>query len=338
MIKQSKYLNSGVNVELANKLALFLKNDLKTTDKRVLTGIGGFASIYDLSDIGKNPCIVSCTDGVGTKLKIAFMLDKHDTVGIDLVAMSANDLAAVGAAPLYFLDYIASGTLKEDIFKNIIKGIKKGCGLAQMSLIGGETAEMPGSYPKNEYDLAGFATGWVEKDKIIDGKKIKSGDIIIGLQSNGVHSNGYSLIRKLIEDNKIDLSFYEADFSASIGEELLKPTTIYTKAIQTILKFDIHAICHITGGGIFDNIGRVLEGRKAVINRSNIPKQAIFSWLSKLSGMDDNELYSTWNMGVGMVLITGEQDAADVIKHVNAEGINSFKCGFITDGEGVEIA
>lgn len=336
MTRRSKYLDSGVNIALANKLTRFLKNDIKTADKKVISGIGGFASIYDLSDIGKNPCIVSCTDGVGTKLKIASMLNKHDSVGIDLVAMSVNDLAAVGASPLYFLDYIASGSIKENIFKEIIKGIKKGCSLAQMSLIGGETAEMPGFYPENEYDLAGFATGWVEKDKIIDGRKVKPGDLIIGLQSNGIHSNGYSLVRKLIAENEIDLSSYEADFASSIGEELLQPTTIYTKAIKAILGFDLHAVCHITGGGIFDNIARILpDGMKAVVNIKSIPKQPIFSWLSKLSGMNNNELYATWNMGVGMVVIVDRLDADDVIKNLAA--VKSFQCGFITDGEGVEI-
>ncbi len=337
MIKRANYADSGVNVELANKLVSFLKNN--ANDKRVISGIGGFASIYDISNLGKNPCIVSCTDGVGTKLKIAFMLEKHDTVGIDLVAMSANDLVAMGATPLFFLDYIATGSLEENQFKQIIKGIKEGCKISGMSLIGGETAEMPGFYSKGEYDLAGFATGWVEKERIVDGKNISNGDIIIGIESNGAHSNGYSLIRKLISENRIDLNRYEADFSCSVGEALLKPTYIYTDAVKSIIDLGPHAICHITGGGIFDNIGRVLpSGKEAVIKISNIPEQPLFLWLSGLADMETEELYSTWNMGVGMAVILSEEKIDEAIENIKSSGINAFEIGFIKSGNGVKIA
>ncbi len=332
------YLNSGVNVELANKLAGFLKNDAATESSRVISGIGGFASIYDVSNLGKHPCIVSCTDGVGTKLKIAFILNKHNTVGIDLVAMSANDLVAMGAEPLFFLDYIATGELEENRFKEIMSGINKGCKIAKMSLIGGETAEMPGFYSKNEYDLAGFAVGWVERDQIIDGRAIRAGDRIIGIESNGAHSNGYSLIRKLILENRIDLDSYESDFSSSIGEALLKPTYIYTEAVKSIMKFSPHAICHITGGGFFDNINRILPREsEAVIKTDNIPKQPLFLWLTKLSNMENDELYATWNMGVGMAVILSEENLDEALRSIKNTGMNAFEIGYIKQGNGVKI-
>jgi phosphoribosylformylglycinamidine cyclo-ligase len=287
----------------------------------------------------KEPVLVSGTDGVGTKLKLAFMMDKHDTVGIDCVAMCANDVACAGAKPLFFLDYVAVGKNTPERVAQIVSGVAEGCVQAGCALIGGETAEMPGFYPKEEYDLAGFCVGMADKEKLIDGSNMKAGDALIGVASSGVHSNGFSLVRKVfnITPERLDLYMYE--FGRTLGEELLTPTRIYVKPLLALMEqVDVHGVSHITGGGFYENIPRMLpDGLRAVIEKEKVPVRPIFKVIQN-EGISEHDMYNTFNMGVGMVLtVPAEQaDKALEILHANGEP-EAYRLGVIAEGEGVEL-
>lgn len=311
------YKDAGVDVDAGQKEVELIKSIVaKTQSKDVLSSLGGFSGLFnlDLSEI-KNPVLVSGTDGVGTKVILAHKLNKHDTIGIDCVAMCVNDILCQGAKPLFFLDYIATGKLVPEKMEEIVKGVAEGCIQSSASLIGGETAEMPGVYQEDQYDLAGFAVGVVDKDKIIDGSSIKEGDLIFGLSSNGIHSNGYSLVRKIVFDHcKFDLSEKFDELGCSLGEELLKPTRIYVKEILELLKLvDIKGMSHITGGGFYENIPRMIpDGLCAKIDVRNIPLPKIFSLLEKWGELDKKDMYETFNMGVGLVFAVDKKDIEKV--------------------------
>ena len=338
----ANYKEAGVDVHAGYKAVELMKRHVaRTMRAEVLTDIGGFGGLFSLENINiKKPVLVSGTDGVGTKLKLAFALDKHDTVGIDCVAMCVNDVVCSGAAPLFFLDYIATGKLNPYKVESIVKGISEGCLMAGCALIGGETAEMPGFYPENEYDLAGFCVGIADKDKIIDGKSIKSGDKLIGIASSGVHSNGFSLVRKLFSDNKQALDEYYEELNAPIGEVLLTPTKIYVKAILKLIEnFDIKGIAHITGGGFIENIPRMIpEGFKAVIHKGTWPVLPIFKLISEKGNVSGMDMYNTFNMGIGMVLAVDAGVSEKVIGCINELGEKAYLIGEIAEGEGrIEI-
>jgi phosphoribosylformylglycinamidine cyclo-ligase len=326
------YKEAGVNISLANQIVKEIKPLIgKTSIPGVLGGIGGFGGLFSLAGQNyKEPVLVSGTDGVGTKLKIAFALNKHNTVGIDLVAMSVNDIITCGAKPLFFLDYISIGKLSEKVVVNLIKGITEGCKMADCALLGGETAEMPGFYPEGEYDLAGFAVGIVEKSKIIDGRKIKEGDSVIGISSNGLHSNGFSLARKvLLEDKKYGLEEKLTVLERSLGEELIRPTKIYVKPVLYLLeKYNILGVAHITGGGLLENIPRILpEGVSIQIDQKSWPKLPIFSLIQKGGEISDEEMYRTFNMGIGMVLVVPQNDVSKVINELKMMRYDSYIVG-----------
>lgn len=313
MTKPTTYRDAGVDIDEGNRLVDLIKPLVKSTFRpEVSTDIGGFGALFklDLSRY-KKPVLVSSTDGVGTKLKVAFLADKHDTVGIDLVAMSVNDLVVQGAEPLFFLDYFACGKLTAEHAAQVVGGIAEGCRQAGCSLIGGETAEMPGFYPAGEYDLAGFAVGIVDEDRVINGRDVAPGDTILGMPSNGLHSNGYSLVRRVIFD-QLGLSV-DSDLPGTgrtVGAELLRPTRIYVKAILAMMDAGrIHSLAHITGGGFFDNIPRVLpEGCAALIQKEAVPVQPIFHFLQQGGAIPEREMFRTFNMGIGMVVIAPEED------------------------------
>lgn len=334
------YKTAGVDITKGNKLIDIIRPVVRPTFRQgVLEDIGSFSAFFKLnSSKYKNPVLVSSTDGVGTKLKVAFMLKKHTTIGIDLVAMCVNDILTSGAEPLFFLDYFATGKLTTKTTADVIKGIAHGCKMAGCSLIGGETAEMPGFYNDGEYDLAGFSVGIVEKDKIINGSGIKSGDIIIGLSSSGLHSNGYSFARKLF----FDIKKYKAnklihELGCTIGKELLMPTRIYVKSILNVLKsFKIKGMAHITGGGITGNIPRILpegSGLKVVIKRDSWPIQKIFDIIQTSGKISDKEMYRTFNMGIGFALVVSNSDASAIIKRLNSSGEKAFVIGHIDKGK-----
>ena len=331
------YKEAGVDIDLANQIVKEIKPLIsKTSIPGALSGIGGFSGLFSLAEQNyKEPVLVSGTDGVGTKLKIAFALNKHDTVGIDLVAMSVNDIITCGAKPLFFLDYISIGKLSKKLVIKLIKGITEGCKMADCALLGGETAEMPGFYPEGEYDLAGFVVGVVEKSKIIDGREIREGDSIIGIASNGVHSNGFSLVRKvLLEDKKYKLEEKLIVLKRTLGEELLQPTRIYVKPILYLLeKYKVLGIAHITGGGIIENIPRVLpEGVSIRIDQKSWPKPPIFSLIQKEGKILDEEMYRTFNMGIGMVLIVRPDKAEQIINELNQMDFPSYIIGKVVKG------
>lgn len=335
---EKSYKDAGVNIDLADHIVNKIKPLIsKTSIPGVLGDIGGFGGLFSLVEQKyKEPVLVSGTDGVGTKLKIAFALDKHDSVGIDLVAMCVNDIVASGAKPLFFLDYISIGKLSEKIALNLIKGISEGCKIAKCALLGGETAEMPGFYPEGEYDLAGFVVGIVEKSKIIDGKEIKEGDLIIGISSSGLHSNGFSLVRKvLLESNNYKIGDEISSLGRSLGEELLSPTKIYLRPVLHLLgKYNILGIAHITGGGISENIPRVLpEGVSVKIDRESWPKLPIFSLIQKEGEISDSEMFRTFNMGIGMVLIVREDKAVQIIKELGQIDFPSYIIGKVVKGK-----
>ncbi len=328
------YKKAGVNIEEGERLVKLIKPIARATFRpEVLGGIGGFGALFSLNlKKYKTPVLVSSTDGVGTKLKIAFMMDRHDTVGIDLVAMGVNDLIVSGAEPLFFLDYFATGRLHATTASEVIKGIAKGCKDAECALVGGETAEMPGFYKDGEYDLAGFAVGIVEKGKIIDGSTIKPGDKIIGLASSGLHSNGYSLARKVIFDKlKLKIGSAVAGLKKSIGEELLTPTRIYVKTIKALQrKFNIKGIAHITGGGFVENIPRILPERcKAVINKQGWEIPFIFRFIQDAGGIPEMEMFRTFNCGIGMVIIVSKDDAPHILKELKTLREKGFLIGEI---------
>lgn len=312
------YKEAGVDIDKQNLLIKGIKSIVKSTHgPEVIGGIGGFAGRYRLDTASyKDPVLVSSTDGVGTKIKIALMADNHENIGIDLVGMIVNDIIVDGANPLFFLDYMAMGRLNVERGKVLVSGMARGCKEAGCALIGGETAEMPGIYNDDEYDLAGFGVGLVDSDKIIDGSRISAKDVIIGLHSSGVHSNGYSLVRKvLFEQEKLDINTYIEDLGKTLAEELLTPTRIYVKSVMNALRtFEIRGIVHITGGGFIDNIPRVLPARCcAVIRRGSWTVPPIFGFMQDLGRIEDLEMYRTFNMGIGMALIVSEKDADDLM-------------------------
>lgn len=311
------YKDAGVDVESGQKEVELIKKLVeKTQSKNVLSKLGGFSGLFSLENFNmKNPVLVSGTDGVGTKVMLAQMMNKHDTIGIDCVAMCVNDILCQGARPLFFLDYIACGKLIPEKMEEIVKGVADGCLKAKSSLIGGETAEMPGLYKENDYDLAGFCVGIVDKEKIITGEKIKKGDHIFGLKSSGIHSNGYSLVRKIVlEKEKLSLDEKIEGLDRSLGEELLEPTKIYVKEILSLLeKIEIKGISHITGGGFYENIPRMIpDGLCAKIDARNITLPKIFSLLQKWGELDKKNMYETFNMGVGLVFVVDEKDTEKV--------------------------
>ena len=337
------YKDAGVDVERGYEAVRRMKQHVAATfDENVLGGLGSFGGFYSIENENvEKPVLVAGTDGVGTKLKLAFLMDKHDTVGIDCVAMCVNDIACCGAQPLFFLDYIAVGKNQPAKIAQMVSGIAEGCRQAGCALIGGETAEMPGFYPENEYDMAGFSVGMVDKEKMIDGTGIKAGDALIGVASSGVHSNGYSLVRKLVLTADRDLNApVEAFGGKSWGETLLTPTKIYVKpALAACKACDVHGIAHITGGGFIENIPRILpDGLSAQIERGTWPVLPVFTELVKLGGLGDRQAYNTFNMGVGMVLtVPAEQaDKALDILHANGEP-EAYRLGVIAEGEGVEL-
>lgn len=325
MTERMTYKKAGVDIDAGNEFVRMIKPWVDSTKRSgVLGGIGGFGGLFQL-DIRKykDPVLVSGTDGVGTKLKVAIMMDRHDTIGIDLVAMCVNDVVVCGAEPLFFLDYIATGKLHPPKFTDVVKGISEGCRLAGCALIGGETAEMPSLYQEGEYDLAGFAVGVVDRGKIIDGRNIKPGDKVIGLASSGLHSNGYSLARKVIFDKmEFRISDRTDILNKSIGEELITPTRIYVKTVlHMIERFDIKGIAHITGGGLTENIPRVLpEGTSVALYPGRWNAHAIFYLLEKWGNIEREEMYRDFNMGIGMVLILPEAQAEEALKEL-------VKCG-----------
>ena len=336
--KSEAYASAGVDITAGYKAVELMSKHVKRTEtKGVCGGLGGFGGLFepDLTGMAK-PVLVSGTDGVGTKLKIAFLMDKHDTVGIDCVAMCVNDVICCGAKPLFFLDYIACGKNVPERIADIVKGVAEGCVQSGAALIGGETAEMPGFYPENEYDLAGYCTGIVDKDKIIDNTKMKEGDVIIALSSSGVHSNGFSLVRKVFDVENADLFAPVAELDGrSLGETLLAPTKIYVKPVLALLeKVEVKGISHITGGGFYENIPRSIpDGLCARIEKSSVKILDIFKYIQKKGGISERDMFNTFNMGVGMSIVVGKEDADKALAVLNGSGEDAYVIGTIVKGE-----
>jgi len=338
---KNPYTEAGVDIEAGNRFVDMIRPIVKKTHTPgVITDIGGFAGLYSLHVQSiKKPVLVSSTDGVGTKLKIAFLLDKHDTVGIDLVAMCVNDIVVQGATPLFFLDYISMGKLKPERAVDIVKGIAAGCVEAKCSLIGGETAEMPGFYPEDEYDLAGFVVGLADNEELLDGAEIAVGHKIIGIGSSGLHSNGYSLVRKIFfEGLKMSVHDHVEDFGRTLGEELLEPTRIYARTISNLRRdFKIYGISHITGGGLIDNPPRILPSRcKAVIDRSTWTPHPIFEFIQRVGQIADQDMMLTFNNGLGMLIVVSEEETDEVLVRLKAMGEAAFCIGTIESREADE--
>lgn len=341
MINKSKsdaYAAAGVDITAGYKSVELMKEHIaKTKTQGVCSGVGGFGGLFELDLAGMtNPILVSGTDGVGTKLKIAFLMDKHDTVGIDCVAMCVNDVICCGAKPLFFLDYIACGKNVPERIADIVKGVCEGCVQAGCALIGGETAEMPGFYPVDEYDLAGYCTGIVDKCKVIDNNKMKEGDVIIALASSGVHSNGFSLVRKVFDVENVDLKAPVEELNGkSLGETLLAPTKIYVKSVLALMKeVEIKAISHITGGGFYENIPRSIpDGFTAKVIKDNVKVLPIFNYLAKKGNVTERDMFNTFNMGVGMSIVVGKDDAEKALEILKANGEDAYIIGSITKGE-----
>ena len=332
------YRDAGVDIDAGDRLVENIKPYAKRTMRpEVLSGIGGFGGLVEISKKFREPVLVSGTDGVGTKLKLAFELNRHDTVGIDLVAMSVNDILVQGAEPLFFLDYFACGKLDVDAATEVIKGIALGCEQAGCALIGGETAEMPGMYPAGEYDLAGFAVGVVEKSQIITGADIKPGDMVLGLASNGAHSNGYSLVRKIIERSQPDLNA-RFDGERTLADCIMAPTRIYVKPLLALMQqIKVKGMAHITGGGLLENIPRVLPAKvTAVLNGKSWLTPKLFNWLREQGNVAQQEMYRTFNCGIGMVVVVDENDAAAAIKLLGAAGETVWDIGTIQVRRGDE--
>ena len=332
------YKDAGVDVHRGYEAVAQMKKHVQSTFvPGVLTDIGSFGGSFSLAAFKdmEEPVLVSGTDGVGTKLKLAFDMNKHDTIGIDAVAMCVNDIICSGAEPLFFLDYIATGHIAPERIAEIVKGISDGCRESLCALVGGETAEMPGFYPDGEYDVAGFSVGVVDRKKMIDGSTIKEGDVIIGLPSTGVHSNGFSLVRKLVEVAGVKLDQYEESLGETYGEALLKPTKLYVKAVKAAKEAGtLKGIAHITGGGFIENIPRTLpEGVSAKMNLKAIQKPAIYDFLEKTSGLGVEELYNTFNMGIGMILVVAENEAAKIVEALHAAGEKASIVGEIVKGD-----
>ncbi len=330
------YRDAGVDIDAGAELVERIKPHVKRTMRpEVMGGLGGFGALFEIPlDRYKKPVLVSGTDGVGTKLKLAMQLNKHDSIGIDLVAMCVNDILVLGAEPLYFLDYYATGKLDNDVASDVIKGIAEGCYQAGAALTGGETAEMPGMYSEGDYDLAGFCVGIVEKEQIIDSSKVSAGDVLIGIASSGPHSNGYSLIRKVIEVSQADLN--QACGDTTLGEALLAPTRIYVKSIHALLEqVDIHAMSHITGGGLLENLPRVMpDNTRAQIDASSWEMPEVFKWLQQEGNIEAQEMYRTFNCGIGMVVVVSAEDAEAALETLQKAGETAFKLGEITSSKG----
>jgi phosphoribosylformylglycinamidine cyclo-ligase len=326
------YKDAGVDINAGNALIERIKGVAKRTRRpEVMTGLGGFASLFELPQGYKQPVLVSGTDGVGTKLRLAMDMGKHDTIGIDLVAMCVNDLIVGGAEPLFFLDYYATGKLNVDIAADVVSGIGDGCEMSGIALVGGETAEMPGMYEGEDYDLAGFCVGIAEKEEIIDGSKVAAGDTLIALASSGPHSNGYSLVRKIIEVSNADL---DQDLDGQpLKDALIAPTKIYVKSVLKLINAsNVHALCHITGGGFQENIPRVLPATaKAVINTNSWDLPPVFKWLQEKGNVDTFEMYRTFNCGVGMIACVPADKADSAVALLNAEGEQAWIIGHIED-------
>ncbi len=337
------YKKAGVDITAGYKAVELMKGHIKKTiTQGVLGDVGGFGGLFALNLSGiNNPILVSGTDGVGTKLKIAFLMDKHDTIGIDCVAMCANDVICSGAKPLFFLDYIALGKNIPDKVADIVKGVCDGCVMSSCALIGGETAEMPGFYPENEYDLAGFCVGIVDRDKILDKNKMQEGDVIIALKSSGVHSNGFSLVRKVFDIEKTDIKKPMVELNGkSLGETLLTPTRIYVKSMLALIeKVLVKGISHITGGGFYENIPRSLkEGLCAYIDKSAIDILPIFKLIAKKGKISEHDMFNTFNMGVGMTVVVSKEDESTALRVLKEQGEEPFVLGVIKKGdEGVVL-
>ncbi len=333
------YRASGVDIDAGNEAVNRIKpHVLRTMRKEVLGSLGGFGGgfLFDKNRYDE-PVLVSGTDGVGTKLKLAFALDCHDTIGIDAVAMCVNDILAMGAEPLFFLDYFATGKLSPAVMEQVVKGVAEGCVDAHAALIGGETAEMPGMYPDGEYDLAGFAVGVAEKSRMMDKNAVKKGDILLGLPSSGVHSNGFSMVRKLIDDHHINLMDTSPELTGTIGEALLAPTRIYVSSVLPLLEtISLSGMAHITGGGLTENVPRALpDGLGCEITLGSWPMPAIFSYLTGLQEISHETLYRTWNMGIGYVLVVHEEDVTTTCDKLREFGETPYVIGRVIAGDGV---
>lgn len=331
------YRDAGVDIDAGDALVDAIKPFARRTMRpEVLAGVGGFGALCEIPNKYRHPVLVSGTDGVGTKLKLAFAMQRHDTVGIDLVAMSVNDVLVQGAEPLFFLDYFACGKLDKGVAADVVKGIALGCELAGCALIGGETAEMPGMYPAGEYDLAGFCVGVVEKDRIIGGRNIRSGDALLGLASSGAHSNGYSLLRKILERAQADL---RADFHGRpLGDAILEPTRIYVKSVLKLLDaVPVKGLAHITGGGITGNVPRMLPAEtRAVVRGQSWPRPPLFAWLQQQGGVSEDEMFRVFNCGIGLVVCIAAADIARATELLRAEGETVFEIGYIEQRPGAQ--
>ena len=338
------YKSAGVDIEAGYKAVELMKQHVKATMRpEVLGGLGGFSGAFSLSKIKnmKEPVLLSGTDGVGTKLKLAFLTDKHDSIGIDCVAMCVNDVACAGGEPLFFLDYIACGKNDPEKIATIVKGVVDGCIQSGAALIGGETAEMPGFYPVDEYDLAGFCVGVADKCDLIDGKDLKAGDALIGIASSGVHSNGFSLVRKVFDMTKEALDTYYDELGKTLGEALLAPTKIYVKALKAVRdkNIKIKACSHITGGGFYENIPRMLiEDTKAVVRKDSYEIPAIFKLMAKAGDIKEEMMYNTFNMGLGMVIAVDKSDVSKTLEALKSSGESAYEIGYIEKGtKGIEL-
>ena len=333
------YKSAGVDIEAGYKSVELMKEHVKKTMRpEVLTNLGGFSGAFSMEKFKdmEKPTLVSGTDGVGTKLKLAFLMDKHNTVGIDCVAMCVNDIACAGGEPLFFLDYIACGKNYPEKIAEIVSGVAEGCLQSEAALIGGETAEMPGFYPEDEYDLAGFAVGVVDEKDIISGKDLAEGDVLIGIASSGVHSNGFSLVRKVFEMTRESLDTYYDELGKTLGEALIEPTKIYVKALKSVKKSGVRikACSHITGGGFYENIPRMLkEDTRAVVKKDSYEVPAIFKLLQKTGDIDEHMMYNTYNMGIGMVIAVDPGDTEKALAALEAAGETAYEIGIITVGE-----
>ena len=338
------YKKAGVDIEAGYKSVELMKEHVKKTMRpEVLGGLGGFAGAFDLSGIKnmEEPVLLSGTDGCGTKVKLAFVMDKHDTIGIDAVAMCVNDIACSGGEPLFFLDYIACGKNYPEKIASIVSGVAEGCLQSECALVGGETAEHPGLMPEDDYDLAGFAVGVVDKKDIIDGSTIKSGDTLIGIASSGVHSNGFSLVRKVFEMTKESLDVYYDELGKTLGEALIEPTRIYVKALKNVKNAGVRikGCSHITGGGFFENVPRMLpENVRAVIKKDSYPVPALFDLIQKNGNIEEHMMYNTFNMGLGMVIAVNPKDVDATMKAIEDAGDKCYVVGNIVEGDkGVDL-
>ena len=338
------YKSAGVDIEAGYKSVELMKKYVKETMRpEVLGGLGGFSGAFSLAGIKdmEDPVLLSGTDGVGTKLKLAFLMDRHDTVGIDCVAMCVNDVACAGGEPLFFLDYIACGKNYPEKIADIVKGVCEGCNQSGAALIGGETAEMPGFYPEDEYDLAGFAVGVADRKNMITGENIAAGDALVGIASTGVHSNGFSLVRKVFDVNKENLQVYYDELGETLGEALLRPTRIYVKALKAVKEagVTVKGCSHVTGGGFYENIPRMLpDGARAEIRKDSYPVLPIFKLLQKTGNIEEHMMYNTFNMGIGMVLALDAADAEKAVAALEAAGEKAYVIGKVISGEkGVEL-